>query len=219
MRIILLGPPGAGKGTQAEFISESFSIPKISTGDMLRAAIQAGSELGLKAKATIDSGELVSDDIIINLVKERIAMPDCDGGFLFDGFPRTVLQADALKNSGVNIDAVILLDVADEVIVKRITGRRVHPGSGRVYHLEFKPPKVDGLDDETAEPLIQREDDSETTVRKRLEVYREQTQPLVDYYKNWVSVSGVAAPAFASISGAGEVDDVKDRIVTLLSSL
>lgn len=217
MRIILLGAPGAGKGTQAQFITEKFGIPQISTGDMLRAAVKAGTPLGQKAKAVMDAGELVSDDIIIGLVKERIAEPDCAQGFLFDGFPRTLPQADALKDAGVRIDAVVEIDVADEEIVKRMAGRRVHPGSGRTYHLTFNPPREEGKDDVTAEPLIQRQDDNENTVRDRLRVYHEQTAPLIDYYKSWASKDSEAAPRYVYVPGVGTVEDIRDRVFAQLA--
>ncbi|REL29852.1 adenylate kinase [Thalassotalea euphylliae] len=183
MRIILLGAPGAGKGTQAQFLMSKYGIPQISTGDMLRAAIKAGTELGKKAKEVMDAGQLVSDELIIGLVKERIAQDDCKAGFLLDGFPRTIPQADAMKENGVDVDSVIEFDVADEVIVERMAGRRVHPGSGRVYHVIYNPPKTEGKDDETGEDLVVRPDDEEATVRKRLAIYHEQTKPLVDYYQ------------------------------------
>ena len=211
MRLILLGPPGAGKGTQAQFIRDKFGIPQISTGDMLRAAVKAGTPLGKQAKQVMDSGRLVSDDIIIGLVKERLREPDCKRGYLFDGFPRTIPQADALKNAGVALDYVLEIDVPDADIITRMTGRRVHPGSERVYHLKFNPPKAEGKDDVTGEPLIQRDDDKPETVKKRLEVYRQQTRPLVDYYK--------AAPGakYRKISGIGRVDEVTQRALAALS--
>ena len=211
MRLILLGAPGAGKGTQAGVICKRYGIPQISTGDMLRAAVKAGTPLGLEAKKVMDSGSLVSDEIILGLVKERIAQPDCAAGFLFDGFPRTLPQADALKLNGVNLDYVLEIDVPDSAIIERMSGRRVHPGSGRTYHLRFNPPKVEGKDDVTGEPLVQRDDDREETVRKRLEVYRAQTRPLVDYYK--------AAPGakYRKISGIGRVDEVTQRALAALS--
>lgn len=212
MRIILLGPPGAGKGTQAAFLCEAYGIPQISTGDMLRAAVKAGTPLGLEAKKVMDSGGLVSDDIILGLVKERIAEPDCANGFLFDGFPRTIAQADALKEEGIKIDHVVEIKVDDEEIVKRMSGRRVHPASGRVYHVEYNPPKVPGKDDETGEELVQRDDDKEQTVRKRLQVYHEQTRPLVDYYSQWAQSGEADAPQYVSVEGTGSVDDVQARI-------
>ena len=214
MRVILLGPPGAGKGTQAAFIAERFGIPQISTGDMLRAAVKAGTPLGLEAKKVMDAGGLVSDDIIIGLVKERIAQPDAAKGFLFDGFPRTIAQADALKAQGVRIDAVVELQVPDEEIVSRMSGRRVHPGSGRVYHVVYNPPAKEGVDDVSGEPLVQRDDDREDTVRKRLQVYHEQTKPLVDYYSSWASDGGEGAPRYAVVKGTGPVDEVRSRIVS-----
>ena len=215
MRLILLGAPGAGKGTQAQFITEAFGIPQISTGDMLRAAVKAGTELGLKAKSIMDSGGLVSDDIIIGLVKERITEADCAGGFLFDGFPRTIPQAEAMVSAGVNIDHVIEIAVDEEEIVARLSGRRVHPGSGRVYHVSHNPPKVDGIDDETGEPLVQRDDDQEETVRKRLAVYQEQTRPLVDFYG---AMSGESAPAYHRIAGVGDVQEIRSRVMSALGA-
>ena len=212
MRLILLGAPGAGKGTQAQFICERYNIPQISTGDMLRAAVKEGSELGIKAKEVMSSGGLVSDDLIIALVKERIAQPDCKNGFLFDGFPRTIPQADAMKEAGVKIDHVLEIAVADEEIVKRLAGRRVHPGSGRVYHIEYNPPREAGKDDVTGEPLIQREDDSESTVRHRLSVYHDQTAPLVDYYKQWAEKDPQAAPAYHRVDGVGSVDEITAQV-------
>lgn len=219
MRLILLGGPGAGKGTQANYITERYGIPQISTGDMLRAAVKAGTELGKKAKAVMDSGGLVSDDIIIGLVKERIKEPDCEKGFLFDGFPRTIPQADALKDAGVTIDAVVDIDVPDEEIIKRMSGRRVHLSSGRTYHVVFNPPKVEGKDDATGEDLIQRDDDQEETVRKRLDVYHAQTEPLVNYYKNWESSGDSAAPKYIRIEGVGKVDEIRDQIFAELDKI
>lgn len=219
MRLILLGGPGAGKGTQANFIQEKFQIPQISTGDMLRAAVKAGTELGMQAKKIMDTGGLVSDDIIIGLVKERIKEPDCENGFLFDGFPRTIPQADAMKDAGVSIDAVVDIDVPDEEIIKRMGGRRVHLASGRTYHLIFNPPKKEGRDDETGEPLIQRDDDKEETVRKRLDVYHGQTEPLIDYYKKWKAGGDAAAPGYIYIEGVGKVDEIKDSISSVLEQL
>ncbi|MFO8083218.1 MAG: adenylate kinase [Desulfobacterales bacterium] len=216
MRLILLGGPGAGKGTQANYIKERYGIPQISTGDMLRAAVKAGTELGKKAKAVMDSGGLVSDDIIIGLVKERIKEPDCEKGFLFDGFPRTIPQADAMKDAGVTIDAVVDIDVPDEEIIKRMSGRRVHLPSGRTYHVVFNPPKVEGKDDVTGEDLIQRDDDKEETVRKRLDIYHSQTEPLVNYYKNWESSGDSAAPKYIRIEGVGKVDEIRDQIFAAL---
>ncbi|WP_111413195.1 adenylate kinase [Billgrantia lactosivorans] len=216
MRLILLGAPGAGKGTQAQFICERYKIPQISTGDMLRAAVKEGSELGLKVKEIMTSGGLVSDDLIISLVKERIAQPDCENGFLFDGFPRTIPQADAMKEAGVKIDHVLEIAVADEEIVKRLAGRRVHPGSGRVYHVEYNPPKQEGKDDITGEPLIQRDDDREATVRNRLAVYHEQTAPLVDYYQQWAREEPDTAPAYHRVEGVGSVDEITRKVVEAL---
>ncbi len=216
IRVILLGGPGAGKGTQANYIKEQFGIPQISTGDMLRHAVKTGTELGIMAKKIMDTGGLVSDDIIINLVKERIAQPDCKNGFLFDGFPRTIPQADAMKAVGVQIDYVIEIDVADAEIIKRMSGRRVHPASGRTYHVDFNPPKVDGKDDETNEPLIQRDDDKEDTVRKRLEIYHNQTEPLIEYYSKWSANGEKNSPCYAKIAGTGTVEKIRDRIFTAL---
>ena len=215
MRLILLGAPGAGKGTQAQFITEQYGIPQISTGDMLRAAVKAGTELGLKAKEVMESGGLVSDDIIIGLVKERIQDDDCANGFLFDGFPRTIPQAQAMVDAGVMIDHVVEIAVEDEEIVTRLGGRRVHPGSGRVYHVVYNPPRDEGIDDETGEPLVQRDDDQEETVRKRLEVYHAQTSPLIDFYRD---MEGAAAPRYHRIEGVGSVDDIKQRVLTALDS-
>lgn len=216
MRVILLGPPGAGKGTQAAYIAERLGVPQISTGDMLRAAVKAGTPLGREAKQVMDAGGLVSDAVIVGLVKERIAQPDCRNGFLFDGFPRTIAQADALKAEGVKIDAVVELQVDDEEIVRRMSGRRVHLGSGRVYHTRYNPPKTDDRDDVTGEPLVQRDDDKEDTVRKRLQVYHEQTRPLVDYYFSWARQGGPEAPRYIVIDGKGPVDQVKQRIMKAL---
>ncbi|KAA0011786.1 adenylate kinase [Billgrantia pellis] len=216
MRLILLGAPGAGKGTQAQFICERYKIPQISTGDMLRAAVKEGSELGVKVKEIMTSGGLVSDDLIISLVKERIAQPDCENGFLFDGFPRTIPQADAMKDAGVKIDHVLEIAVADEEIVKRLAGRRVHPGSGRVYHVEYNPPKQEGKDDVTGEALIQRDDDRESTVRNRLSVYHEQTAPLVDYYRKWAQQEPEAAPAYHRVEGVGSVDAITQKVIEAL---
>jgi adenylate kinase len=217
MRLILLGPPGAGKGTQASFIREKFAIPQISTGDMLRAAVKAGTPLGVAAKKVMDAGQLVSDDIIIGLVKERLKQPDCANGYLFDGFPRTIPQAEAMKSAGVAIDYVLEIDVPDEDIISRMSGRRVHAASGRTYHIKFNPPKKEGRDDVTGEPLIQRDDDKEETVRKRLEVYRAQTRPLVDYYAKWAAGGDPKAPRCRKISGTGGVDDVKSRAIAALT--
>ena len=219
MRLILLGGPGAGKGTQANYIKEQYQIPQISTGDMLRAAVKAGSDLGLKAKEYMDSGGLVPDDVIIGLVKERIEQPDCAKGFLFDGFPRTIPQADAMKEAGVPIDGVVDIDVPDAEIIKRMSGRRVHLASGRTYHLVFNPPKVEGKDDQTGEPLIQRDDDKEETVRKRLQVYHDQTEPLIEYYKSWESSREAAAPKYIRIEGVGKVDEIRQQIFDALDKL
>ena len=218
MRLILLGAPGAGKGTQATFICEKFGIPQISTGDMLRAAVKAGTPLGLQAKSVMESGGLVSDELIINLVKERIAQADCANGFLFDGFPRTIPQADAMKAAGVKLDYVLEIDVPFDAIVQRMSGRRSHPGSGRTYHVTFNPPKVAGQDDVTGEPLLQREDDKEETVKKRLDVYSAQTRPLVDYYSQWAKTAPDAAPQYRAISGTGTVEQITARAFEALSS-
>jgi len=217
MRLILLGAPGAGKGTQAAFITERFGIPQISTGDMLRAAVKAGTPLGLQAKKVMDSGALVSDEIILGLVKERIAQPDCAAGFLFDGFPRTIVQADALKSAGIKLDYVLEIDVPDSAIIERMSGRRVHVASGRTYHDRFNPPKVAGVDDLTGEPLIQRVDDQEETVKKRLAVYAQQTRPLVEYYQRWAASGDPQAPAYRKISGTGSVDEITARALAALS--
>lgn len=215
MRVILLGAPGAGKGTQAQFIKEQFSIPQISTGDMLRAAVKAGTPLGLEAKKVMDAGGLVSDDIILGLVKERIAEPDCANGFLFDGFPRTIPQAQALVDQGVDIDYVVEIDVDDEAIIERLSGRRVHPASGRVYHVKYNPPKQEGVDDESGEALVQRDDDQEDTVRKRLDVYHSQTRPLVDFYQG-LAGEGDNAATYVKVAGVGSVDDIRDRVLSAL---
>jgi len=217
MRLILLGAPGAGKGTQAAFICQRYGIPQVSTGDMLRAAVKAGTPLGLEAKKVMDAGGLVSDDIIIGLVKERIAQADCAQGFLFDGFPRTIPQAEAMKLAGVPLDVVLEIDVPDSAIIERMSGRRVHVASGRTYHVVFNPPKVAGQDDVTGEPLIQRDDDQEATVRKRLEVYQSQTRPLVDYYSAWAATGDARAPRYAKISGLGSVDDITARALAALA--
>ena len=217
MRLILLGPPGAGKGTQAHFIREKYGIAQISTGDMLRAAVKAGTPLGLAAKKVMEAGQLVSDDIIVGLVSERLQQPDCKRGYLFDGFPRTIPQAEALKRAGVPIDYVLEIDVPDEEIIARMSGRRVHPASGRTYHVTFNPPKVAGKDDVTSEPLVQRDDDREETVRKRLEVYRAQTRPLVDYYGRWAASGEPRAPRYRKISGLGPVEEIKRRVFAALS--
>lgn len=216
MRVILLGAPGAGKGTQAQFITERFGIPQISTGDMLRAAVAAGTELGQQVKGIMESGGLVSDDLIIALVKERIEQDDCANGFLFDGFPRTIPQAQALKDAGVKIDHVVNIDVADEEIIQRLSGRRVHPASGRVYHIKYNPPKVEGKDDVTGEDLIQREDDQEATVKNRLNVYHEQTEPLVGYYTDWASQEPEAAPVYSCIPGVGSVAEITTQVAAAL---
>ena len=218
MKLILLGAPGAGKGTQANFIKDKFGIPQISTGDMLRAAVKAGTPLGLQAKGVMESGGLVSDELIINLVKERIAQPDCANGFLFDGFPRTIPQAEAMKDAGVQLDYVLEIDVPFDAIIERMSGRRSHPTSGRTYHVKFNPPKVEGQDDVTGEALVQREDDKEETVRKRLEVYNDQTRPLVDYYSQWAAKEAAAAPKYRKISGSGSVEDITTRALGALSS-
>jgi adenylate kinase len=212
MRIILLGGPGAGKGTQAGYITEKYGVPQISTGDMLRAAVKAGTPLGQEAKKVMDAGGLVSDDIILGLVKERVAQPDCEKGFLFDGFPRTVVQAEALKTENVAVDAVVEIDVDDAEIIRRMGGRRVHLASGRTYHLTFNPPKVEGKDDVTGEDLIQRDDDQEETVRKRLTVYHDQTEPLIDYYTKWAGSGDKAAPKYVKVAGIGKVTEIRDRI-------
>jgi adenylate kinase len=217
MRLILLGAPGAGKGTQATFICQKYGIPQISTGNMLRAAVKAGTPLGLAAKKVMDSGALVSDDIIIGLVKERITQPDCANGFLFDGFPRTIPQADAMKAAGVKLDYVLEIDVPFEAIIERMSGRRSHPASGRTYHVKFNPPKVEGRDDVTGEPLIQREDDKEETVKKRLEVYEAQTRPLVAYYANWAKADPANAPKYRAINGTGSVEEITARALKALS--
>jgi adenylate kinase len=219
MRLILLGGPGAGKGTQANNIKEKYQIPQISTGDMLRAAVKAGTELGREAKKFMDAGQLVTDEVIIGLVKERIKEPDCEKGFLFDGFPRTIPQADAMKAAGVQIDAVVDIDVPDDEIIKRMGGRRAHLASGRTYHIIFNPPKVEGKDDITGEPLVQRDDDKEETVKKRLEVYHDQTEPLIDYYKDWEKSGDAAAPKYFRIEGVGKVEEIRDRIFTALESV
>ena len=218
MRLILLGAPGAGKGTQATFICQKFGIPQISTGDMLRAAVKAGTPLGLEAKAVMASGALVSDALIINLVKERLTQPDCANGFLFDGFPRTIPQADAMKAAGVALDYVVEIDVPFEDILERISGRRSHPASGRTYHIHFNPPKVEGVDDVTGEPLIQRDDDKEETVKNRLNVYSAQTRPLVAYYSDWAANDAASAPKYRRVVGVGDVEIIKARVFEALSS-
>jgi len=219
MRLILLGGPGAGKGTQANFIKDEYQIPQISTGDMLRAAIKAGTELGKKAKGYMDSGGLVPDEVIIGLVKERIKEADCQKGFLFDGFPRTIPQADAMKDAGVPLDAVVDINVPDTEIIKRMSGRRVHLASGRTYHITFNPPKEEGKDDVTGEALIQRDDDQEETVRHRLDVYHAQTEPLIDYYKSWKSSGESAAPKYIRVEGVGKVAEIRDQIYSALDQL
>lgn len=216
MRLILLGPPGAGKGTQAAFICKSFGIPQISTGDMLRAAVKAGTPMGLAAKKVMDSGALVSDDIIIGLVKDRLTESDCANGYLFDGFPRTIPQAEAMREAGVALDYVLEIDVPHADIIERMSGRRVHPASGRVYHVRFNPPAREGLDDETGEPLIHRDDDREETVRTRLQVYQDQTRPLVDYYSNWAGSGDASAPTYRRISGSGDVNAITERALGAL---
>ena len=216
MRLILLGAPGAGKGTQATFICQKYNIPQISTGDMLRAAVKAGTPLGLAAKQVMDSGGLVSDELIIGLVKDRLTQPDCASGYLFDGFPRTIPQADAMKSAGVHLDAVLEIDVPESDIIERISGRRVHAASGRTYHVRFNPPQAAGKDDLTGEDLIQRDDDREETVRKRLEVYQAQTRPLVDYYSRWAATGDAHAPRYARIAGLGTVDEIRERAFSAL---
>lgn len=218
MKLILLGAPGAGKGTQATFICQKYGIPQISTGDMLRAAVKAGTPLGLQADAVMKSGGLVSDDLIINLVKERIAQSDCAKGFLFDGFPRTIPQADAMKAADVALDYVVEIDVPFDAIIERMSGRRSHPASGRTYHVIFNPPKVEGQDDVTGEPLVQRPDDQEETVKKRLDVYSAQTRPLVDYYSGWAAADAASAPKYRKVAGLGEVDEIKARVFAALES-
>ncbi|MBI2380060.1 MAG: adenylate kinase [Gammaproteobacteria bacterium] len=217
MRIILLGGPGAGKGTQAQFIKDRFGIPQISTGDMLRAAVKAGTELGLKAKAIMDAGQLVSDEIIIGLVKERVKEADCVKGYLLDGFPRTIPQAEAMREHGIDVDHVVEIQVDDEEIVRRMSGRRSHPASGRVYHVVYNPPKSEGLDDVTGEPLVQREDDKEETVRKRLSVYHEQTKPLVEYYGSWAAAGTAGAPRYHVVNGLQAVEAVTADILAQLA--
>ena len=217
MRMILLGPPGAGKGTQANFIKEKYGIPQISTGDMLRAAVKEGTPLGIEAKKVMDSGGLVSDEIIINLVKERLTAADCQAGYLFDGFPRTIPQAEAMKAAGVKIDAVLEIQVPDQDIIDRMSGRRLHVARGRTYHVKYNPPKQEGKDDVTGEPLIQRDDDQEATVRKRLEVYHQQTRPLVDFYDQWSGSGDKAAPRLISISGTGSVEEITHRVFAALA--
>ncbi len=217
MRLILLGPPGAGKGTQAAFIRTRLHIPQISTGDMLRAAVKAGTPLGLAAKRVMDAGQLVSDDIIIGLVSERLAEPDCADGYLFDGFPRTIAQAEAMRSANVGLDLVLEIAVPDAAIIERMSGRRVHPASGRTYHVHNNPPRVPGHDDVTGEALVQRDDDREEIVRKRLEVYHTQTRPLVDYYSSWAARGG-AAPRYRAISGVGSVEEIQQRVLEALEN-
>lgn len=216
MRLILLGPPGAGKGTQAAYITRKFGIPQISTGDMLRAAISAGTPVGLAAEKVMKAGALVSDDIIVGLVMDRLRAPDCQAGYLFDGFPRTIAQAEAMKTAGVPVDYVLEIDVPDEDIIERMGGRRVHPASGRTYHVKFNPPRVPGHDDLTGEPLAQRDDDREETVRKRLAIYHSQTRPLIDFYSAWERSGDTAAPAYRRISGLGSVDEIASRAIDAL---
>ena len=218
MRLILLGPPGAGKGTQATFIKEHFSIPQISTGDMLRAAVKAGTPLGLAARKVMDAGQLVSDDIIIGLVKERLAAPDCHSGYLFDGFPRTLPQAESLKDARVKVDYVLEIAVADQDILERMVGRRVHLPSGRTYHIKFNPPRQDGRDDVTGEPLIQRDDDKAEVVLKRLEVYRAQTSALIDYYSKWAATGDSVAPKYRKVEGMGSVEGIRDAVLGAMKS-
>jgi len=216
MKLILLGAPGAGKGTQANYVKEKYGIPQISTGDMLRAAVKAGTPLGIEAKKIMDAGGLVSDDIIMGLIKERLTQPDCAKGYLFDGFPRTIPQADAMKKLGINVDYVVEVDVPDEEIVKRMSGRRVHLASGRTYHVVFNPPKVAGKDDATGEDLIQRDDDKEETVKKRLDVYHSQTKPLVNFYNQWAASGAAGAPKYVKVAGVGKVEAIRDQIFAAL---
>lgn len=218
MRIILLGGPGAGKGTQANYIAEKYGIPQISTGDMLRAAVKAGTPLGLEARKIMEAGGLVSDETILALIKDRIAQEDCANGFLFDGFPRTIVQAESLREQGVRIDCVVEINVSDEEIVRRMSGRRVHPASGRTYHVHFNPPRVEGRDDVTGEELVQRKDDEEQTVRERLKVYHQQTKPLIGYYSGWAEQGDTDAPAYLRIEGVGSVEEIRDRIFSTLVS-
>ena len=218
MRMILLGPPAAGKGTQATYLTKHFGIPQISTGDMLRAAVKAGTPIGLAAKRVIDSGALVSDEIIVGLVRERLKQPDCAIGYLFDGFPRTIPQAEALRDAGVAIDFVLEIDVPPEDIIIRMSGRRAHLASGRTYHVKFNPPKVEGKDDVTGEPLVQRDDDREETVRKRIEVYQAQTRPLIEFYGRWSAADAAKAPKYRKISGQGSVESIRDRAIAALKA-
>lgn len=217
MRLILLGGPGAGKGTQATFLTKHFNIPQVSTGDMLRAAVKADTPLGREAKKVMDAGGLVSDDIIMGLIKERLREPDCGNGYLFDGFPRTIAQAEAMRTEGIGVDYVVEIAVPDEEIIRRMSGRLVHPASGRTYHVEFNPPRKEGKDDVTGEPLIQRDDDTEETVRKRLAVYHEQTAPLIDYYTRWGETDDSEAPAYVRVDGIGDVEEVKQRILAAMA--
>jgi adenylate kinase len=217
MKLILLGAPGAGKGTQAAFITQKYGIPQISTGDMLRAAVKAGTPMGVAAKKIMDAGGLVSDDIILGLIAERLKAPDCANGFLFDGFPRTIPQAEALRTQGIELDYVLEIDVADEEIIRRMSGRRVHPGSGRTYHVIFNPPKVEGIDDVSGEALIQRDDDKEETVRKRLSVYHSQTKPLVDFYSSWAATGAKGAPKYRTVPGVGSLDAITSAVLAALS--
>jgi adenylate kinase len=217
MRLILLGPPGAGKGTQANFIKEAYGIPQISTGDMLRSAVKAGTPLGIEAAKTMGTGALVSDDVIIGLVKERLTSPDCANGYLFDGFPRTIPQADAMRDAGVAIDYVLELDVPDAAIIERMGGRRVHVASGRTYHVKYNPPKVAGKDDVTGEDLIQRADDQEEIVRKRLRIYHAQTKPLVEYYQRWAAGGDARAPKYRRVDGGGSVEAIRDAALAALA--
>ena len=219
MRILLLGLPGAGKGTQAQFLAARYRIPQISTGDMLRAAIKAGTPLGKEAKKYMDRGEFVPDPLVIELVKERVAQPDAASGFIFDGFPRNLPQVEALRDAGIDLDFVVEVDVADDEILRRLSGRRVHPGSGRTYHVDFKPPRVADRDDVTGEPLVQRPDDAEQTVRKRIVTYHDQTRPLVDYYRNWSKSGDARAPQYVQVRGEGEVENVRDRIFETLDKM
>ncbi len=218
MKLILLGGPGAGKGTQAGFIKEKFNIPQISTGDMLRAAVKAGTPLGLEAKKIMDAGGLVSDDIILGLVDERLKEPDCANGYLLDGFPRTIPQAEGMTARGINVEYVLEINVDDDEIIRRMSGRRVHPDSGRTYHIVFNPPKVEGKDDKTGEDLIQRDDDQEDTVRKRLSIYHEQTEPLVEFYSSWADRGGEGAPKYARVEGVGGVEEIRDRSYAALGA-
>ncbi len=217
MRIILLGAPGAGKGTQAQYLTAKYDIPQISTGDMLRAAVKAGTPLGLEAKKVMDAGGLVSDEIIIGLVKERVAQSDCENGYLLDGFPRTIPQADAMKANNIDVDFVVEIDVDDSEIVQRMAGRRMHMASGRTYHIQYNPPKVEGKDDQTGEDLVQRDDDKEETVKQRLDVYHTQTKPLVDYYSSWANTNESSAPSYVKVAGVGTLEDIRDSIFAALS--